>query len=171
MVPIPLRRRGFGGSIHPSIKGGALMKRIVQGLLAVLFVWAVSLSWVRLDPIDAQCAAQNDLVAFDGGATTDPTNGEFDYTLTIDSWDLTFTPFGLILDVHPSGGSINVLNVVFTPDMELVTGCINDDDVVIEVSGELDVNTKDGNVNARIRLTNGGSTYSEPWATFIPRVP
>ena len=145
------------------------MKRAVQGLLAILFVWAVSLSAVRLDPIEAACAAQNDLVAFDGGATTDP-NGEFEYTLTVDSWDLTFTPFGLILDLEPSGGQVNIdeETMLFTPAMELVTGCINDDDVVIEVTGELDVDSKNGNVNARIRLTNGGSTYSEPWATFIP---
>ena len=143
------------------------MKRAVQGLLAVLFVWVVSLSAVRQDPIEAQCAAQNDLVAFDDGATT-LDEGVFSYTLTVDSWDLTFTPFGLALDVEPSGGSINVQNVQFAPSMELVTGCINDDDVVIAVSGDLITPSKNGNVNARIRLTNGGSTYSEPWATFIP---
>ena len=146
------------------------MRAAVYGLLGVL-LFGVLVSVVCRDSVDAQCASTNDLVASDDGAETN-SQGHFTYTLTVDSWDLTFTPIGLILDLEPSGGSINVEDVQFTPDSVIVSsyGCINDTDIDIDVDGDLKDDSKDGVVNANIKLSAGGSsTYSEPWPTFIPR--
>src|SRR5262245_65638294 len=89
----------------------------------VLFVWVAVLSAVRLDPIEAQCAGPNDLVAHDGARPhmADAITGAFSYTLTVDSWELTFDPNVLILDLEPAGGTINVTGVTFTPSSATVS--------------------------------------------------
>lgn len=124
------------------------------------------------------CPASNDLVATNNGDAFTQGSGVFDYTFNVESWALTFSPTGLVLDFYP----ITTTNVVeiqeppyptFTPSSIYVQGrgCEwdgGDDPDVIAVQGTLVDPDMPGNVTNKITLGAVGNAYSEPLDTSIP---
>jgi hypothetical protein len=141
-------------------------------LLAACAVLSVAvLSTVRVKPVDA-CASSNSVTTSQPGTTQANESGEFQYSLYIQSWELTFSPTGLVMGFYPeTTTNVNEDETLqFTPDSIYVQGrgCTwdgTDDQIVIK--GELTEETENGNLNVKITLGAVGHQYDTPRTTGI----
>lgn len=147
------------------------MKTLLFVLSTVALVSVAVLSTVRVKPVDA-CASSNSVTTSAPGSVQANFNGGFEYLLYVQSWELTFSPTGLVMDIYPDT-TVNIAgpdNVQFDPAAIYVQGrgCSwNGTDDEILVWGVLDEPTEDGNVTAKVTLGAVGYSYSKPVDTSI----
>ena len=147
----------------------------MKALVAVstaLFLVVAGLSAVPLSPVEAECPGTNQIFASHEDVSTNPT-GEFEYTLLI-GWALTFDPFLLRLELADSGyANIIEESMDFTPnDVTLSVNCVSEEDIPIQVNGELDNECMSGSSFVEIFMTAGFPfNKTAYWGTEIPPKP
>jgi hypothetical protein len=156
------------------------MKAFLFVLSAVACVVAAVLSTVRVDPAYACPATNNIFYTIPPSGATPDEQRHFEYDITVDGWQLTFSPSTLGTLTFDLEGSFGVENLSLTPDAQWVAGqgCDNYPDPTpfeTTVQGNLKESHDDigGSVWVNIRLAgnNGNPQYSEVAATGINPMP